>query len=464
MPFTAYDTREPDTRQSWDQDAGWNQVLACLPAELEARARQEKAFVRARCLPCAAALLRGLLAYVFGLCSFSQVGIWATISGLSRRGMGDRAWAKRMRQAQGWLWWLFTALLLSTQPQPPSRMGAGPILLVDATHLKEPGKRGKSWRIHLSYDLLAARMQEVCLSEQKAESLQLFTPIQGAIRVADRGYCKREPIATSIEAGEEVVVRLAWASLPLEHEDGSAVDIGAFFQGIDPRQQQVDEAVWISSSQGRMPLRLIAQRVNTQAAQRERGARKHAAQKQGQHLQPTTLLLCDWIVLVTSLPAASWPAEEVLLLYRARWQIELLFKRIKHLVQRHGLSSHQAKSNQAVIAVLLVGWALLEAQAGALKVSLTDEQDGVPLPVGEADSLASPLGPVSSWRVMATLVGSWRSMILGVWTWQQIHEAAKQLTGFLRSHPQDRVHAQSMLWAHFASSSLPCSVVQVLDA
>ena len=38
------------------------------------------------------------------------------------------------------------------------------------------------------------------------------------------------------------------------------------------------------------------------------------------------------LVLATSLPAAGYPAEEVLAAYRLRWQIELAFKRLKSLI------------------------------------------------------------------------------------------------------------------------------------
>lgn len=451
MPFTKHDSQKPSDLQSpatSSQEVGWSEVLAHLPAELESRAREEQAFVRARKLSCAADLLRGLLAYVFGLSSFRQVGVWATVCGLST--MGERAWAKRMRQAQSWLWWLLTALLLQGEPNLPTEPGSRPILLVDASHLREPGKRGKSWRIHLSYDLLAGRMQEVKFSEQKAETLLLFTRVKGAIRIADRGYCKREPIATSIQAGEDVVVRLAWASLPLERADGSAFDIGASLKEVHSQQQVFEASVWMKTTQGRFALRLIGKRVGAEAAVRERRARKIKAQQQGQQMQETTLLLCDWIVVVTSLSASRWSASEVLWLYRARWQIELLFKRIKQLLMRHALQSHHAQSNQAVLAVLLVGWALLEEQAGALKVALLDDPWSDER-AGEAEdgSALEPL-PARSWQVMAALVASLRSMILGTWTWQQVLSSAQDLTRLLTVQPQDRVHYESMLRRHFA--------------
>ena len=41
------------------------------------------------------------------------------------------------------------------------------------------------------------------------------------------------------------------------------------------------------------------------------------------------LAWCDWTILVTSVPEALWSPVEAVVLYRARWPVELLFKRWK---------------------------------------------------------------------------------------------------------------------------------------
>src|SRR5262249_27399467 len=45
--------------------------------------------------------------------------------------------------------------------------------------------------------------------------------------------------------------------------------------------------------------------------------------------RPENLALCDWTILVTSVPPELLRADEAMVLYRARWQVELLFKRWK---------------------------------------------------------------------------------------------------------------------------------------
>ncbi len=62
--------------------------------------------------------------------------------------------------------------------------------------------------------------------------------------------------------------------------------------------------------------------------QRRRRA-KQAAQRRGKNIRPTTLALLEWSIYVTNVPETMLTAEQVAMLYRVRWQIELVFKLCK---------------------------------------------------------------------------------------------------------------------------------------
>jgi hypothetical protein len=76
----------------------------------------------------------------------------------------------------------------------------------------------------------------------------------------------------------------------------------------------------------RLPARLIAFRLDPQAAARRRRQVEHTARRKGRPASPERLALCAWDVSVTNLPADQLTPEESRVLLRARWQIELLFK------------------------------------------------------------------------------------------------------------------------------------------
>jgi IS4 transposase len=57
---------------------------------------------------------------------------------------------------------------------------------------------------------------------------------------------------------------------------------------------------------------------------------------------------------VTTLDAASYPAHEVMALYRLRWQIELLFKRLKSQIHLADLQAKDAKLARAALLAKLI--------------------------------------------------------------------------------------------------------------
>ena len=110
-------------------------------------------------------------------------------------------------------------------------------------------------------------------------------------------------------------------------EDGSALDLASLLQGC----WEVDIPVLLGATY-RLDARLMGVRVPKEvAAQRRRKLKEWARKKMSQPTK-SRLALCDWTLLVTNVPVDMLCLEEALVLARARWQIELLFK----LWKQHG--------------------------------------------------------------------------------------------------------------------------------
>ena len=62
----------------------------------------------------------------------------------------------------------------------------------------------------------------------------------------------------------------------------------------------------------------------------------------------------DWLVLLTTLDAATWPVERVMALYRLRWQIELAFKRLKSQLRLAELPAKDPQLARACILAKLI--------------------------------------------------------------------------------------------------------------
>ena len=121
---------------------------------------------------------------------------------------------------------------------------------------------------------------------------------------------------------------------------------------------------------------------------------------------------------------------EVLPLYRARWQVELLFKRIKQLLRLHGVPSSTYPANEAFPAWSLVGRALLDRQVDHVREHL----------------------PASSRRhTTALVVDAFRSMVWGHWTWTAIQLHREELRRNLRPAAARPLWSVNPILSHLAS-------------
>jgi hypothetical protein len=115
----------------------------------------------------------------------------------------------------------------------------------------------------------------------------------------------------------------------------------------------------------RLPCRLIAVRVPQEVAARRRQQARKKARDHGREASREYLALLEWTIFVTNCATELLTWQEVVVLYRARWQIELLFKLWKshnRLAQRELNASPQRQ--MAVLYAKLIGvivqhWILL---------------------------------------------------------------------------------------------------------
>ena len=431
--------------QGWEQE-----VLPQLPADYEQQAEALKAFVRQREIKGVADLLRALLAYVLCAPSFRQLGCWAVLVGLAN--ISSVAWRGRLRQARAWLLWLLCELLSVTvapASQPPEQVQR--IVLIDATRLKQPGGSGDDWRVHLGYDLLGGRLVGVRVADRHtAEAFELFVVGPGDVLVADRGYSRRSQLAYALRRGAQVVVRLAVHQLPLLDAQGESLDVVAWLKEATLGLQS--RAVAFEYEGSRFAGRLIAFALSPEATERARAKARKKANKQQREIKEETLFLAGWLLVFSSLPS-RWSDEQILALYRARWQIELVIKRMKQVLKLAQLRGKTAETNEATILALLVCWALQQEEVQqARQVLLEASQQLAALSVlGESSAVAADPPPastqaaLSSWLLTALCVQTLRVVVQGYWTPARLRACLPQLRRFVCGSPRLRPHQESTI-------------------
>ncbi|MEO6625826.1 MAG: transposase, partial [Burkholderiaceae bacterium] len=171
-----------------------------------------------------------------------------------------------------------------------------------------------------------------------------------------------------------------------------------------------------------------------QAAERKL---RRKAQQHGRAVSGVALFLCGWLLLLTTLDASSWPAADVVWLYRARWQIELLFKRMKPLLRLGQLRATSADGATAVIRARFVAWLRQEQESAALRALLP--RGGPPIAL---DTVSEEDRVVSTWTLTVLGLETLRQQVVGTWSAARVQACLPRLQRFLVSRSQ-RPHQET---------------------
>jgi hypothetical protein len=409
------------------QDAWATEVVPTLPPDLDDHAHALNAFQRVRGIRCASDLLRALLAVVVLGMSVRHWGAWAVLIGLAD--ISEAAWRKHLVRSRDWLAWLLTATLRHPKPPVlPTSVGTRRVLLVDATRLAQTGGTGDDWRIHTAYDLTVAGLADVVVTDHtQGEHLDHFALQAGDIVVADGGYGYRRNVAAARRQHADVVLRIHPATCPVEDAPGTPIDLIAWLRtpGLgDTRQRRA--YCWYAGQ--RSAVRVVAHWLPRSAARAARRRKWTQARKNGRQITRATLIVAGWVVLITTLPAAQWAAADVLQLYRARWQAEILYKRFKQVRDAHTIRSRTAAAAEATVRALLLAWVLQERTSGELQDLLARIQDAAT--TAEPVAADTPVW-LSGWRVAMLSVSTLRQQVEGTWTAARVRACLPRLMRFL---------------------------------
>jgi hypothetical protein len=212
------------------------------------------------------------------------------------------------------------------------------IVLSDDMSEQYPGCGGSygggqaALKLQVEWDLRSGALTHVQIeagrSPDGATTRQQARRGKGSLRIADLGYFDLDVFAEMTKAGEYFLSRLQYTTGLLE-PDGTPVDLAQWL----PQQtgKFIDQPMLVGKGK-RLPCRVIAWRLpKEQAARRRQKLRQEYKNTYGKEPSASRLALCDWTILVTNVPNELLSPEEAVVLYRARWQIELLFKRWKSL-------------------------------------------------------------------------------------------------------------------------------------
>jgi hypothetical protein len=327
---------------------GIEEIKNILPSDWESQAYELGAITRGRVIKTAEELL--ILNLLYHTSGKSLGGTSSILKSSGELVMSKQAISERIIKSMDWNRWLCENISLNAGilGKKPSWLEYRRVLTADGTDESCVGSKGTDYRLHYLMDLFTFETIEMKLTDSsEGEKLSQYREMQrGDIIVADRVYGTLKSIEYTLSCGCDYVLRLKANAFNLYDKAGKQIDIS---KKIEKMKQGAYKELNLHYKQGKdlHPIRLcIYRKTDEESINSERNAIKsnNNKVKERNKLSDTQKFYCKFVIVATSL---SETPEKILALYRQRWQIELLFKRLKSIFNLDELPAKKDDSVKA---------------------------------------------------------------------------------------------------------------------
>jgi len=230
------------------------------------------------------------------------------------------------------------------------------VLLTDATSFQLPahlaafyqgngGDNGPAGiKIHQQYELISGTVRQLEVRDGKESDVNLlqdfdYNQVEQELHLLDLGYFKLKHLQALDEAGDYFISRYKTGVTLYSQEDGVYKPLN-WVQLLSKVESGVAlPLVYLGQGPEKLPVRLLEEKVPDQVAAKRRRKQKRKianVSKKARYSYKTSALkelLMDYNIFITNTTHEQLTDEQVQLYYRLRWQIELLFKIWKSVLQ-----------------------------------------------------------------------------------------------------------------------------------
>jgi len=329
----------------WGEER-FKQVLRLLPEGWESKAKELGALQRSREIKTPEELLRLILLYLTEGKSFA--GTSALIQLMGESSLTKKAIHKRIRNSAAWLQWLCENIyrragLITAKPVWLQKKN---VILVDGTEDVKCGVRRQCYMLHYSMDLFTLAMREFLVTDMKTgEKLRNFRKLgKNDIVIGDRIYGTMPGITYLKRRKAGYVLRVKSRGFNIYNGKNQKIDLLKRFSRLKEGKIIDISAQCIINDQYE-PIRICVMRKDSDSERKglKRLTKENQRKRGGKPVSELQRENNKYIIVATSL-GDEVSAAEVMELYRARWQIEIAFKRLKSLFQYNDLPAKQSES------------------------------------------------------------------------------------------------------------------------
>jgi hypothetical protein len=285
--------------------------------------------------------------------AFALVGGWlvnpkasrselANIAGVGKQALDQSLTQKAANFLQSLLEWVVSRAV-SGEPTTLELLGRfKAVYVLDSSSVNLPAALREEWvgcgklgsrnaagiKLHTALDLVQGQLLGPVLTpattHDQAGPELLAHCEAGSLRLADLGYFDLADLA-GLGRQQCYFVSRVKSNVHLYRTDGTSCSVGQWLSELKQGQTQLDQTVVVGQAE-RLECRLVGWQVNQEVLAQRQAGFKEQVRKRQRAISQEQHRMSYWMLYLTNVPPELVSGAQVGVLYRMRWQIELVFK------------------------------------------------------------------------------------------------------------------------------------------
>lgn len=261
--------------------------------------------------------------------------------------ISDVGFMKRFKNCGEWIKWINQHMMQENTViyDVPEKLKSKNVIAIDASNITSKGAVKQTWRLHYAVNLFSMATEQFKITQESTgESLKNFELHENNLILGDRAYATIVGIEYCSEVGADYILRIRNKAFKLYDKSGTEVVLSDLLKNVS--DTCCDFYLYYKNSKKELkPIRFCAvQKTEEEKAFEQKNLKRKESKKQIK-ISEETKFSHNYFFVATSLDE-KYSAEEILALYRLRWQVEMVFKRFKSILNLGSMPTKTTASSE----------------------------------------------------------------------------------------------------------------------
>lgn len=262
--------------------------------------------------------------------------------------ISDVGFMKRFINCGEWIKWILENMMQNeiVNYDKPELLKEYRVLAIDASDICQKGAVKHYWHLHYAVNLFTLNSEMFKITtEQTGESLKNFELRPKDLVLADRAYGTISGIEYCQQAGADFILRLRNKAFNLYDSQGNQIQLSKLLMDVDEATGKDFAVFFKGTDKSLKPIRICAIKKDEKAIMQEKKMLKRKESQKQLEISEDTKLTHNYFFVITSLDE-KFTCKQILALYRLRWQVEMVFKRYKSIINMGSMPTKTKASSE----------------------------------------------------------------------------------------------------------------------